>query len=186
MKRDFNLDFKVAPTDNEFINSLKAQYEKGKDLSTAQMNALMDYKGTRIDLPSFKTKKVKTYYKGYYRTDAYGDYLRDSDVVIDDGNLKLDEKIQDLHAAQYGCEQWEDKYTFKEEIEIPESITDFQAFLIYQKDYCTITEKLKRNRFRSVKSYNNYVRALNSILNETYDETLLDKATGRYFQNRRY
>ena len=181
--RDFNKDFNLDSSlnTNDFISSLKEQYESGKTLSKAQLDCLIDYSGKKIELPEYKTKKVNLYYENFYRLDYHGDYLCSSNIVIDDGNLDLNEKIQDAHAAQYSYEDYIDKYNFKETVSVP-CLNNLNKFLSYKEDYDFLTKKLNRNKFRSVRSFNNCVRALNSILDETYSQKLLDKATGRSYR----
>lgn len=49
----------------------------------------------------------------------------------------------------------------------------------YENDFYTLRNKLKKNNFRSVKSINNCVRALNSIISNKLNTYLIDISLGR-------
>jgi len=169
--------------DNSFITSLHKQ-SLIKQLSNKQLNTLEDMLEIRADLQGFDVQKVKVYRKSFYRTDYHGDYLRDTMLVYDVNEDRLNDKIQDAHAAQYSSEAYVKEFEYVKEATIPANITNTVYFMnTYFDDYTEIYTKLDRDKFRKVKTRNAAVRAMNSLTGtKDVDEDSINKSLGRGYK----
>ncbi|KAB7891413.1 hypothetical protein [Poseidonibacter ostreae] len=163
---------------NDFVMSLKNYFDKHGKLTSSQEDILKDIVGIKIELLPFKMVETKVYKKYFFRTDFHGDYLTDYDLTTE----YKETKILDKNLAEHDVEKYIDEYKEKETITIPSIINKKDTFLIYYDYFIKLYEKLGRDKFRSVRGYNNCVRALNSIVKEEYNEKLISKAIGRFFK----
>ena len=181
-------DFEIPEEhlNNSFVQSLAEQYEL-KALTDRQISTLNNIIGVDAEMPEYNTQTVYRVTERFYRPDYHGDMLLDSSYIyIKDINLlDLNEEIQDAHAGQYGAEKYTKKYGNVEEISIPASIDNISYFcILYLEDFIFLTEKLNRDKFRSVRTKNECIQAINTLLTNSPDETLINKTTGKRF--RRY
>ena len=170
---DYNIPTDLQ--DNKFVKSLAHQYIS-RDLSAVQIEVLNDILGVEVEAVEVELKSLNRVVEYFYREDYHGDMLRDNTYAY--GEVDLDEKIQDAHAAQYGAEAYINRYKFDKVIEIPSCIDNISHFMImHYEDFKAINDKVNRNIFRQLKSKNNHLRALKSL-------TTLDK-NGEYRPNDR-
>jgi len=156
--------------ENSFVISLLEQ-SLTKELSTKQIQALMDILDMPEDEPKYKTQTIKRYKRSYFKIDYHGDPLQVSESAYNVSEADLSNKIQDEHALQYGSEAYVTEFEFIEDIEIPAEVTNISYFMtFYYEDYKSLSEKVKRNKFRKTKSRNLAYRALNTLVQGNVSE----------------
>ena len=164
---------------NDFVSSLKDYFDKHGKLTSSQEDILKDIVGIKIELVPFELVDTKIYKRYYFRRDYHGDYLQDHNLTTDYKGTKILNK----NLAEHNIEEYIEEYQEKEVMAIPTIIKKKDTFLNYSECFEKLYAKLERNKFRSVRGYNNCIRALNSIVNEEYDEKKINKAIGNYFNS---
>ena len=170
--------------ENSFVISLLEQ-SLTKELSTKQIQTLMDILDMPEDEPKYETQTIKRYKRSYFKIDHHGDPLQVSESVYDISEDNLNNKIQDIHALQYGSEAYVTEYTYIEDIEIPAKVTNIGYFMsFFYEDYKALSEKVQRNKFRKIKSKNLAYRALQSLVQGNVaevNESLIYIALGKRY-----
>ena len=179
--KDYNIPLEFQS--HEFIQSLQKQY-KTRELSPKQLDALQIIVGNII-LLKYKLRTIQEATEHYYRTDYHGDYLHCAEIV--QGQFKS-EMIQDLHAMQYGYAAEIERFTDIKDIEVLDidrvkmGLNKSESMTLL-KNFDRMVEKLQRNKFRKIRTKNECLVAINSVIKETPNFKLIDKVlnlTRRY------
>jgi len=138
---------------NDFFDSLNSR----ETLTTAQQECVND----ELQIPEklqFELKPTQRVKEYYYRTDSNGDYLTDYQYVYGTAFDFL-ESIQDLNALAHGVESYHPRYKLDKIVELPEHYNK-----LWIKEFREVLKKVKRNKFRKIRSRNNHIRFLNAVV----------------------
>jgi len=163
--------FLDLPKNQNFVQSLKAYFEKNNHLTEKQEQVLFNMVNRVLphdDLLNLETSKETIVYRDYYRADYHGDMLKDSEICCLKRHLteeELNEKITDEHAAQYGSSVSANKYDIREEVEFPIGVKDEKFFVKYNlENFQLAMKKLRANRFRKTSTKNRTIKILRHLL----------------------
>lgn len=170
---------------DKFIISVFNQYEEKGYLSYKQECALKDILNISEELPSIEFKEYKIFKRNFYRFDYHGDPLCDSRVSIltEDTIVDFNSKIINESAREHGVIEYEPEYEITGKCLIPLNTKSPKLFFSYLYEFNKIYDKIKRNKFRSVRNRNIAIRAIKNLIDsESYIDTkLLDEAIGKKY-----
>jgi hypothetical protein len=157
-------------SEKKLLQSFETYFNKNNTLSEKQEDLLIKILKRRLIL-NIEYITVNDYTENYFKCDHHGDYLQSYLRIF--SKTSLNGSIKDLHAEQYGTATYIDKYKYNGKVKIPNTIKNLSTFSKYY--YNDFKELVRRfNSARTENSKFKIYKAIKSILNETYDDSLIN------------
>lgn len=161
---------KLNESEKKILQSFETYFDKNNSITEKQEDLLIKILKRRLIL-NIEYVEVYDYFEQYFKCDHHGDYFQSDCRIF--SKTALSGSIKDLHAEQYGTASYIDKYKYNGKVKVPNAIKNLSTFSKYY--YNDFKELVRRfNTARTENSKFKIYKALKSILNETYDENLIN------------